>query len=144
MSETLGAGALRERGLRATPQRLAILDFLGGHRGHHTAEAIFEALRRTTPSLSKTTVYNALEALHRGGLVQVVTISDERRYEAAHPMHHHFLCLRCGAIIDIDVACPFGGSSLCGEHRVEEVHGYFKGTCARCLGKGAVKDPGGR
>jgi len=48
-------------------------------------------------------------------------------------MHHHFLCKKCRNIIDIDVECVFLNESLYEKHRVDEVHGYFKGICEDCL-----------
>ena len=60
---------------------------------------------------------------------------SELRYDFKHGMHHHFLCKKCGRITDIDVECPNLGKMLeCG-HNVEEVHGYFKGICKKCMKK---------
>ena len=101
-------------------------------------DTIYRALRRGSPSLSRTTVYNTLEMLRSKGLVQSITISGtELRYEVAKPCHHHLLCGQCGRIYDIMIDCPFLGGMLEGEHKVDEVHGYFKGTCKACLARGA-------
>ena len=50
-------------------------------------------------------------------------------------MHHHFLCKKCKCIIDIDLECPNLKKILKEGHKVEEVHGYFKGLCKNCLEK---------
>ena len=129
---------LKENNLKVTPQRLIVLKYLGEHCTHPTTDQIYKDLKTNNPSLSKTTVYNALEILEKNGIVQSITISGtESRYDINHGMHHHFLCKKCGRIIDIDVECPNLGKMLeCG-HKVEEVHGYFKGTCKKCLKKEA-------
>lgn len=129
---------LKEHHLKVTPQRLEIMRFLDGNRSHPTADDIYTALKSANPSLSKTTIYNTLDHLKEHGLIQMVGISEgEMRYEFDRGMHHHFLCKECGTILDIDVACTFLEEMLHGEHRVDEVHGYFKGVCKECLSRGA-------
>ncbi len=125
---------LKDNQIRITPQRLEILRYLDENRTHPTADKIFSDLKKKNPSLSRTTVYSSLDTLNKHNLIQVLTISkSERRYDFNTKSHHHFLCKKCGAIIDIDVECPFLQSMLEGEHKVEEVHGYFKGVCKDCL-----------
>lgn len=131
-----GVKLLREHRLKVTPQRLEILRYLEKHCIHPTADEIYNALKKRNPSLSKTTVYNTLETMHQQKLVDVLMISEsERRYDLAHGSHHHFMCHMCGRIIDIDIACPHCNRIINGEHRVDEVHGYFKGVCSECLTK---------
>ena len=127
---------LKENNLKVTPQRLIVLKFLGEHYTHPTTDQIYKELKTNNPSLSKTTVYNALDTLEKHGIIQSLTIcGNESRYDFNHGMHHHFLCKKCGSIFDIDVECPNLGKMLeCG-HNVEEVHGYFKGICKDCLEK---------
>lgn len=127
---------LKENNLKVTPQRLIVLKYLGEHCTHPTTEDIYSNLKTNNPSLSKTTVYNSLEALKRHGIIQSITISGfELRYDFKEKMHHHFLCKKCGRITDIDVECPNLGKMLeCG-HDIEEVHGYFKGICKNCVNK---------
>jgi Fur family peroxide stress response transcriptional regulator len=128
---------LRGRGVRATSQRIQIYALLDARDDHPDVDTIYRALRPGSPSLSRTTVYNTLEALRRKGLVQSITISGtEHRYEVTKPCHHHLLCVQCGRIYDIMIDCPFLGEMLHGEHKVDEVHGYFKGTCKACLSRG--------
>ena len=45
----------------------------------------------------------------------------------------HFLCKACGDIIDIEIECPNAKRIEAGGHRIDEVHGYFKGVCSSCL-----------
>ena len=127
---------LKENSIKITSQRLEILKYLDKNRMHPTADQIYNGLKEKNPSLSKTTVYNSVEILKDHGLIQSLTISNtELRYDFKHGMHHHFICKKCGRIIDINVECPNLGKMLeCG-HNVEEVHGYFKGVCKKCLGK---------
>jgi len=128
---------LKENSIKITPQRLEILRYLDENRTHPTADQIYTGLKEKNPSLSKTTVYNSLEILRKRGVIQSLTIcGSELRYDFRHIMHHHFLCKKCDTIIDIDIECPNLGKMLESGHKVEEVHGYFKGICKKCLKKG--------
>jgi Fe2+ or Zn2+ uptake regulation protein len=127
---------LKENHLKVTPQRLAILDFLKEHPIHPTAEEIYSALKKSNPSLSKTTVYNALDSLQAHNIIQSLTITgSQQRFDFRHDTHHHFLCKKCGRIIDIEIKCPNVNKVTKFGHRVDEIHGYFKGTCKNCLKK---------
>ena len=127
---------LKDKKLKITPQRLIVLKYLKEHCTHPTTDEIYSDLKTNNPSLSKTTVYNTLELLEKNGIIQSLTISgSEHRYDLKKGMHHHFFCKKCGSIIDIDIECPNLGKMLeCG-HKVEEVHGYFKGICEKCIKK---------
>jgi Fe2+ or Zn2+ uptake regulation protein len=54
-------------------------------------------------------------------------------------MHHHFLCKKCGEILDIEIICPNLDRIIEHGHKVEEVHGYFKGICKKCIKNLKVK-----
>lgn len=128
---------LKGKNLKVTPQRLIVLKYLGEHYTHPTTEKIYSDLKSNNPSLSKTTVYNSLETLEKHGIIQSLTISgSELRYDFKHGMHHHFLCKKCGNIVDIDIECPNIERMSSYGHKVEEIHGYIKGMCRNCLKKG--------
>lgn len=58
---------LKQMGMRPTPQRLAILEYLQGNNSHPSAEEIYISLKPRFPSLALATVYGTLEALVEGG-----------------------------------------------------------------------------
>ncbi len=128
---------LKNKQIKITAQRLIVLKYLDKHCIHPTADKIYSDLKKNNPSLSKTTVYNALETLSKHGIIQSLTISgSELRYDIDHGMHHHFYCKRCGIIVDIELKCPNIEKMKQFGHEVEEVHGYIKGVCKNCLKKG--------
>ncbi len=127
---------LKQNQLKITPQRLAVMKYLDENRTHPTADRIYTDLKEKNPSLSKTTVYNSLDTLQNHNIIQSITISpSELRYDFKKSMHHHFLCKRCGDIIDIELECPNIKKTIDQGHKVEEVHGYFKGICKKCMEK---------
>ena len=128
---------LLEKGIKPTYQRIKVLEYLNKNKNHPTVDMIYVALYKKVPTLSRTTVYNTLDAFSKNGLVNVLTITgSELRYDSVINPHHHFLCKVCGNIIDIDIECPNARKVEAeGGHRIDEVHGYFKGVCASCLKK---------
>jgi Fe2+ or Zn2+ uptake regulation protein len=131
---------LKNKNLKITHHRLEILAYLDTHHNHPTAEDIFQHLKKKNPGLSRTTVYNNLDTLTQSHIIQRLTICPtEHRYDFNQGSHHHFICKECGAIYDINVACPIEGkirSYLADNgHKINEVHGYFKGICKECIKK---------
>ena len=123
---------LVECGVKSTHQRMRILESLE-RMAHPDAKELYFLLVREMPSLSKTTVYNTLDALHRAGLVSVLSIAGEgTRYELAGEPHCHFLCRKCGKIIDMSFSCARADSLRLEGYAVEELLGCFKGVCKTC------------
>ena len=103
---------------------------------HPTVSMLYDDLAGDIPSLARATVYNTLNALAGKGLVTPLSITpEETRYDFRRELHHHFLCKVCGKILDIKIHCKYAEVSEIEGHRVEDIHGYFKGTCKECLKK---------
>jgi len=138
---------LKEKGIKPTYQRLKILEYMSNNLNNHpTVENVYEELLKDIPTLSLTTVYNTLNNFLEQGLVYGVTITGtEVRYDFNTANHHHFLCKECGQIIDIDIECPYaeGKKNIVSGHRIDEIHGYFKGICKDCSNS-MEKKPKGR
>ncbi len=131
---------LEAKGLKPTYQRLRILEYLEKHRTHPTVEEIYEYLTREIPTISKTTIYNTLNALLEKGIINSITITGtETRYDHNVSPHYHFLCKKCGKIIDVDIKCPYVEKKEFDGHKIEEIHCYFKGVCKECLKKKGKK-----
>jgi len=124
----------KEKNLKLTPQRLAILDYLEGNTSHPSAQEIYAALKKRYPSLSLATVYNTLDTLKKMGEVQEITIdADRKRFDPNPDLHHHFMCANCHRIVDI-----FRDFDLTPKFEEAKVYGYqinFYGLCQDCAGK---------
>ncbi len=127
---------LEGAGLRPSYQRLKILEYLAGSKEHPTVEMIYGGLKKEIPTISKTTIYNTLNAFVEKGLARAVTISgQELRYDFDVSEHSHFLCKKCGRVTDVyGVKLPSTKGRAEG-NIVEEVHLYLKGICRECLNK---------
>ena len=92
----------RHRGLRITPQRVAIYGALVNTTSHPTAEQLLASVRRRLPDLSANTVYYTLAALKEADLVHEVNYGHEcARFDGNVEPHHHVVCRRCRRIVDV-------------------------------------------
>ncbi len=124
----------KELGLKPTPQRIAILDYLDGNRKHPSAEEIYKAVSKRFATISFATVYNTLEALKkRGGVLELTIDPAKKRFDPNTGHHHHLICVSCKRIVDVhkDFSLKVqkrerGGYKLIGNH-IE-----FYGICPEC------------
>lgn len=92
---------LNEKGLKVTPQRIAILEAIVKLKNHPTADNIIEYIRENYPNISTATVYKVLDALVSNGLIsKVKTERDVMRYDAILDKHHHLYCSESDRIED--------------------------------------------
>jgi Fe2+ or Zn2+ uptake regulation protein len=145
------ARALREVGLKATPQRLAILRSLAGDVTHPTAQELYERLSVEFPGLSVATVYNTLSALTRIGRCTPLELGGPSRFDPNVVPHDHAVCERCGAIRDVSMpltaaevtepCLPAPTEDLPG-FTVRRVERIYRGLCAACAAQDqAVAQP---
>src|SRR5699024_5042675 len=127
---------LKESGVRITPQRHAVLDYLLTSETHPTADEIYKSLESQFPNMSVATVYNNLRAFKELGLVRELTYGDNSsRFDCNMTEHYHILCLECGKIVDFHYPSVEEVESL-----AEQVTGFevshhrmeLYGKCADC------------
>lgn len=94
---------LKNKNIRVTSQRVAILKYMIEHRGHPTVQDIFSALKPDYPHMSMATVYNNLKTFVDVGFVMELKFSDESaHFDLAEHMHYHAICENCGKFVDFD------------------------------------------
>jgi Fe2+ or Zn2+ uptake regulation protein len=127
---------LRERGLRATSQRVVMHRLLRDRDRHVTAEELLSEASEQLPAVSLPTVYATLELFEQLGIVRRVnggggTLLWDTRAEA----HGHMICRRCGRIedmeipVDLERARRLAARAGFEPDRAEVV---VSGLCARC------------
>jgi len=92
---------LHGKGLKVTPQRIAILEAITILNNHPTVEQINDYIRKNNPNIATATVYKVLDALTENGLVRKVkTEKDIMRYDAFLEKHHHLYSIDSDRIED--------------------------------------------
>jgi Fur family peroxide stress response transcriptional regulator len=101
MSEKEVAARLAEKGLRVTPQRIAILGAIAKMGNHPTAENIIEYIKIKHPNISVGTVYKVLDSFVENELLKKVkTEGGIMRYDPLLSSHHHLYCEESDRIED--------------------------------------------
>ena len=128
---------LRQRGLRVTAQRLAVLRAVSDEP-HVTADVVAAAVTRQIGSISIQAVYDALAVLTEHGLLRrIQPAGSPARYEGrVGDNHHHLVCRVCDQMVDVDCAA---GEPPC--LTIPDDHGYvideaeviYWGRCPECL-----------
>jgi len=95
--------ALRRKGYKATPQRIAICRFALHSRDHPTAQGIYSEVKKVHLTVSLATVYKTLQILKELGLVQELNFPQgQTRFDCYMKPHINLVYLRCGNIRDLD------------------------------------------
>jgi Fe2+ or Zn2+ uptake regulation protein len=123
-----------ERGLKMTPQRRAIVEYLEKAFHHPTADEVFVAVNAQFPLTSRATVYNTLNLLKEASLVREIARDGVVRFDPNLDEHHHFICRKCGRVEDLcwDVSSPIDVRALDGPQRVESIDVTLYGVCGAC------------
>ena len=131
--------ALTTAGLRRTPQRIAVLDYLLRHPDHATVDELWPALNKRHARASRATVYNTLHSLVKAGLVREFKLdASAARYDAFLHPHHHFVCDRCAAVEDLDwfeipnLIQNKSVRSLAGSRSIRSYEVVVRGECVKC------------
>ena len=92
---------LKDKGLKATPQRICTLKCLSAHT-HPNIDELYAMIKKDHPSISLATVYKNLSALMEENLVvEIATPGQKTRYDIYEKEHIHIVCKHCGSVSDI-------------------------------------------
>ena len=128
------------RGRALTPQRQAVLRVVSESEEHLTANEIFEAARKSLPSISFATVYNSLKYLKEAGLIHEIHFGKaSSRYDGETSRHDHAVCSQCGRLTDFDLAETsqlMRAAARRSRFKPESIHLTLVGLCPDCQSKG--------
>lgn len=120
---------------RQTRQRRLVYDAVASTESHPTADWVYERVRREMPRVSLGTVYRNLQLLVAEGRLKAWSRGRTTRYDADIAPHDHFVCRRCGLLLDIERAAgPIASEKRlrASGHRVENRILEFIGICRDC------------
>jgi len=127
---------LKEKGLKITPQRMAIIEVLIEQRDSHPgARLVYKEAKKKKRSLSLSATYATLNELSRHGIIKTLQFDKmENRYEENLEEHVNLICERCKKILDYKV--PF----IVDQRGVEKKTGFsitdtrleYYGYCREC------------
>ncbi len=128
---------IRNKGLRVTPARIAVLRILEESQKPVDIATIYSEISKHHVDADQATIYRIIENFLEKNLITKVQFHEKKFfYEAKRPEHHHAICDECGKIEDIS-NCSIKRT----EARIKEKTGFlvkthsleFFGTCSDCL-----------
>ena len=132
------------RMIRYSKKREAILNAIQGTSCHPSAVWVYQQLKPRHPDLSLGTVYRNLTFfLDRGLIRSVGAVRGQERFDAIVTPHSHFICNRCGCVLDLPDIHPEAGleqaASVQYGFAAERCELTFHGLCPNCLNLNQTK-----
>ena len=127
---------LRERGIHATAQRLAVLRVVTAHP-HVSADSVAVAAAADIGTISRQAVYDTLGLLSDRGIIRrIQPVGSPARYEdRIDDNHHHVVCRLCGRMADVNCAVGYA-PCLTAEndsgYEIDEAEVVYWGRCPQC------------
>jgi len=107
---------LSQSGMRPTPQRIAVVEFVLSTDAHPTADEVLAKVRTACPTISRATVYNTLNLLVSKGLLRAQVLREGTAvFDPKVEAHHHFIDDDTGRIYDV----PWEAVTVNGEDSVD-------------------------
>lgn len=129
-------------GLKATANRIKLLELVGNHDTPVTASEIYSTLKEKLP-INRVTVYRILDIFVDSGLLEKLSTSGRQSFYGLapnefHERHAHFYCMKCGELkclhpSDFQFATIGRGIGRVGN--AEKIEVRIDGVCNKCLEK---------
>jgi len=114
---------LIEQGIKPSAQRVAVAQYVLTTEDHPSADAVWQAVQRNFPMISRATVYNTLNLFVKKGLLREYVITEGRVvFDPNIRPHHHFIDETTGHIHDV----PWNEVQVCNVENLNdfEIHDY--------------------
>tara|TARA_Y100000590_G_scaffold449675_1_gene588204 strand:+ start:238 stop:669 length:432 start_codon:yes stop_codon:yes gene_type:complete len=130
--------ALKQEGLKLTPQRRAVLEEIVQNNKHRECEEIYRAINKKQKNVSLATVYRTLNVLVENNFARKMDLGDGRyvfESKVDSPHHDHMICVSCGDIIEfISEEIELIQARIAKKHKFimqKHLHQLF-GICKKC------------
>ena len=88
--------------MRYSRQRELVYEIIKNRCDHPTADMIYASCREQEPNISLGTVYRNLKNLAEEKQILTLETEDKKiHYDGDTSRHSHFICTKCGKIIDL-------------------------------------------
>jgi Fur family peroxide stress response transcriptional regulator len=130
---------LKKKGLKVTPQRIAIIEVLIEQRDSHPgARLVYKEAKNKRKSLSLSATYATLNELSRHGIIKTLQFDKmENRYEGNLEEHVNLICERCKKILDYKVPITIDQRGVAKKtgFSITDTRLEYYGYCKECRAK---------
>lgn len=125
--------------IKYSRQRESIRNCLANRCDHPTAESVYLSMKDEFPNISLGTVYRNLSLLSDMGEIRKISTGvGPDRFDGNLTPHYHFICKKCGCVMDIQLGSQENLLALASENFsgiIEEHLIQFYGVCPVCMKK---------
>ena len=124
---------LRKYNLKATPQRLTILQVISKY-GHINIDTLYSEIKDQFSSISLATIYKNLNSMTEAGILAEVKLPNTKSvYEIVKEGHAHLKCEVCGDVEDMNIDTSVF-NEISKEHHFKVNHSdvILSGICRVC------------
>ena len=130
---------MKGKGIKLTPQRLAVVDAFVKHNALHPAAGqIYREAKKKHRGLSFSTVYLTLNELSKHGIIKMLEFDRmENRFDGNIADHINLICKGCRKIMDYQTPPVLRGKEVAEKARfwVTESRLEYYGYCSECIEK---------
>ena len=132
---------------RNTVQKSIVLQALNELANHPTADAVYDHVHASHPSISKATVYRVLNKMSDEDQVLRVRINNGAdHFDHQVFPHYHVRCIECGRVDDVIIPLLSALEEQAAEASLYLITGcslQFEGICPACQAAGFSKETAG-
>ncbi|MGB5867662.1 MAG: Fur family transcriptional regulator [Arcobacteraceae bacterium] len=128
---------LREYNLKATPQRLVIIESIDKY-GHINIDTLYEEVKAKFSSISLATIYKNINSMINNMLLLEVKIPNQKSvFEIVKEQHSHLVCNECGQVLDVKLDTSKIVDTISHDYKfqIDQSDLVFSGKCTSCLKK---------
>lgn len=128
---------LREYNLKATPQRLVIIESIDKY-GHINIDRLYEEVKAKFSSISLATIYKNINSMINNMLLLEVKIPNQKSvFEIVKEQHSHLVCNECGQVLDVKLDTSKIVDTISHDYKfqIDQSDLVFSGKCTSCLKK---------
>jgi Fur family ferric uptake transcriptional regulator len=127
---------IRNKGLKLTPRRKAIIQLFIDSNIHMTPEDVWYKLRRRFDQCGLPSVYRNLESLADCGILTRIQQFDRKKHYGLctyrnNRHHHHIVCIKCGKVDAIE-ECAITPKKEIKGFKVVSHYVQVNGVCFDC------------
>ena len=126
---------LREHNLKATPQRLAIINTIDSY-GHINIDTLYKEIKQEFDSISLATIYKNINMMIENLLLLEVKLpSNKSVYETIKEKHSHLLCNSCHSVTDVLIDTKTIVNNITNDYnfKVKQSDFVVSGICKDCI-----------
>jgi Fur family peroxide stress response transcriptional regulator len=125
---------LRQYNLKATPQRLAIIDIVNKN-GHINIDCLYEEVKKQFNSISLAPIYKNINTMTENNLLLEVKLPNSKSvYEVTKSRHAHLKCELCDDVQDLTIDSDrlFDEISNQYDFKINNTDVILSGVCKNC------------